>query len=210
MLARRAFLAGLGAAALGAAVPARAQEAQAQEAGGPRVIVVSRDRVLRESAAGRALRRAEQELSIAFQARVDAITAEIEAEEAEITQLRGEISREEFERRAARFDSKVRIARRRSQRRASELQQAVRAARERLSAALGPVLIALLKAEGAEIVLDADDVLVAAPTVNRTEAVIALFDAQIPAPEIVLPEEEALLPTEEELDAATFQPDSGE
>ncbi len=196
MRTRRAAIGALAAAFACGCLGVRAEE-------GPKVIVVSREQVLRESAAGRALREAERELGARFQAEVDAIKRGIDAEEAELTRLRGEIERGEFDRRAARFDRKVRIARRRSQRRAAELQQAVREARERLTAELAPILIELLRAEGASIVLDADQVLVAAPSVNMTDAVIALFDQRVEAPEIVLPEGPPLLPSERELDAAT-------
>lgn len=206
MLTRRTVLAGTVSAAwvgmLGAV--------HAQDRPKPAVIVVSRERVLRETKAGLQLRAAERELSADFQAQVDAVKAEIEAEEEEIATQRAELSRDEFERRAARFDRKVRIARRRSQRRAAELQQAVRAARDELIAALGPILIDVLRAEGAEIVLDADQVLIAAPTVNMTDAVIQLFDERVGAPALVLPDEEPLLPTAEELDAAVAEPGLGD
>jgi Skp family chaperone for outer membrane proteins len=186
---RRALIAGA-AACLVPALPG------AQEAASP-VIVVSRERVLRETRAGRALREAERELGAAFQARVDEVQRRLKAEEEELARLRGSLTREEFDRRAEAFDRRVRTARRRSQRQAAELQKAFREAREALTAALAPILVELLKREGASIVLDADQMLVAAPEVNRTEEVIALFDAEVEPPEVGLPEQEPLLPEED-------------
>ncbi len=200
-LSRRAALLGGLCAALGGP----GVRAEAGGGAGP-VLVVSRERVLRETRAGRALRQAERELTAAFQARVDAVKREIDAEEAELAQIRGQLTRAEFEARAQRFDAKVRITRRRSQRRAAELQRAVRLARERLTAELGPILIELLRAEGASIVLDADQILVAAPGVNKTDRVIALFDARVEPPEIRLPEAVPLRPSEAELDAMGAEP----
>ncbi|MGF1445925.1 MAG: OmpH family outer membrane protein [Pikeienuella sp.] len=204
-LSRRAALRCLACGVAGVLVPRQFHSAVAQgaEAVGPSVLVVSRARVLRETRAGRALRAAERELSTAFQARVDAVKTEIEAEEAELARLRPRLSRSEFERRAARFDRKVRITRRRSQRQAAELQRALRRAQDRLTAHLAPILIELLRTEGANVVLDADQILLASPSVNMTEKVIELFDARVETPVIDFAEPGPLLPTEAELEAAT-------
>lgn len=163
------------------------------------VIVVSRSRILRETKAGQALREAEVARSAEFQARVDAVKAQLEGEEQELAALRGRLSRDAFEARAKAFDTKVRLTRRASQRQTAELQRVFRRARERLNAALGPILIDVLRETGADIVLDADQILVAAPSVNMTDRVIQLYDARIPVPRIdALPEEPLLVEPETE------------
>lgn len=171
-----------------------ASAAPAAAEGPLRVIVVSRERILRDSRAGRELRESEHEMGSAFQARIDEVQRVLESEETELARLRGTLDAEEFRRRAEDFDRRIRTARRRSQREAAELQQAFRTARETLNDALGPILLEVLRADGASIVLDAEHILIAAPEVNRTEEVIRLFDARVPTPVIALGPARPLLP----------------
>ncbi|MEO0992996.1 MAG: hypothetical protein AAFX62_04215, partial [Pseudomonadota bacterium] len=77
---------------------------QDKEAAKASVLVVSRERVLRETEAGQALRAAERDRRVEFEASVDAVKALLEAEEAELAQQRGSLSRAEFDRRAKDFD----------------------------------------------------------------------------------------------------------
>lgn len=160
----------------------------AQEQSDPRILVVSRDRVLRETAASRALRETERSITEAFQTQVDNVKRALTAEEEELTRLRGELDREAFNARTEAFDLKVRTARRESQRHAAELQRAFQKGRDSLVAQLAPILIDVLRARGADIVLDADAILVAAPSVDVTDEVIRLFDERVPPPELTLPE----------------------
>ena len=186
---RRAML--VGALAALAAPGVRAQE---KDAPARRVLVVSRQKVLRETRAGRAVREAEAARTAAFQARVDEVKEALEAEEAELARLRGQIPRGEFKTRTEAFDRKVRHARRESQRRAAELQKAFREAREQVVSRLAPILIEVLRARDADIILDSEQILVAAPSVDVTEEVIALFDERVEPPEIDLAEPPPLLP----------------
>jgi len=177
-------LAGLVAAALLAACAAVAV-AVAQD--GPQVLVVSHQRVLEETRAAQALRAQEREARTAFQADVDAAKEALAAEEEELTRLRGSLDADEFERRTAAFDQRVRATRRQTQARAAALQTTFREARDALRAEIAPILIEILRARGAEIVLDADVILVAAPSVDVTEDVIARFDDRVAPPVIDLP-----------------------
>lgn len=184
---RRRALAALGAWAALAATPLGASE-------GLHVLVVSRARVLTETRAAQALREAEVRAGATLQARVDALKAELEIEEADLARVRAVLPQDAFEARAKNFDRKVRLARRESQRQAAQLQQVFRAARERLVAQLRPILAELLQSERADIVLDAGQVLLATPQADRTEQVIAIFDARVPPLELDLPELPPLLP----------------
>jgi len=148
------------------------------------VLVLSRDQVLRQGRAGQALSAAEERLTRAFQARVDAAKQALETEEAELARLRGSLPEAEFQRRTAAFDRKVRATRRESQRRAAELQTIFREEREKLNRALVPILIAVLKDRGADIVLDSREILVARPGTDITDEVIERFDASVEPPEI--------------------------
>lgn len=174
--ARCALVLGLALALLGP-IPVPAQPSTP-------ILVLSRDQVLHESRAGKALAAAEERLTRAFQERVDAAKKQFEAEEAELARLRGTLPEAEFEQRTAAFDRKVRATRRESQRRAAELQTIFRKEREKLNRALVPILIAVLKDHGADIVLDSREILVARPGADITAEVIERFDARVEPPEI--------------------------
>lgn len=158
------------------------------------VLVVSRGRILRETAAGKALRAAEARANAAFEARVEAAKTALEAREAELARLRRTAERTEFARLTEAFDRAVRATRRETQRQAAEMQTRFRAERDRLTAALAPVLIAVLKDRGADIILDADSILIARPGVDVTDEVIARFDAAVPPEPIELGPHPPLLP----------------
>lgn len=179
--------------------------AQDKEAAKATVLVVSRERVLRETEAGQALRAAERDRRVEFEASVDAVKALLEAEEAELAQQRGSLSRAEFDRRAKDFDRRVRNARRLSQRQAAELQRTFRLAREALVAELAPILIEILRLEGASLVLDTEQILIAAPSVDMTDKVIELFNDRVPLPVFTLPPLDPLLSEPQVLDADPLQ-----
>jgi len=182
---RRRLLAGLAAAI--ATGPVRAQPE-------PRLLVISRKRVLRETAAGRALTEAEAEIRDAFQDRVEAAKRALEAREAELARLRGTLPRSAFREQTEAFDRAVRSTRRATQRQAALMQKAIRQARERLASALPPILVAVLKDRGADVVLDTDAILVARPEADVTQEVIARFDAEVEPFGITLGDQPPLLP----------------
>lgn len=186
---RRRFLAGLAAAPLALLTSGLSR---AQEAPPRRVLVVSRRRIMRETEAARALREREETLSTAFEEELEAAKAALAARETELTRLRAELDADSFAALTEEFDRKVRMVRRRSQRRAAELQRAFRDARDALRGRIAPILIDLLRERGADIVLDAESILVAAPAVDVTEDVIARFDADVDPPALDLPEAEPL------------------
>lgn len=193
---RRALLVGA-AALVGSLGPAFAQS-------GPGIVVVSRERILRESVAARRLREAEARFTAQLQARIDATKQALAAEEAELARLRSELAETAFEARVAEFDSRVRLARRVAQERVTALQSAFQDARAAIVAAL-PVLIERLRVEsGAQIVLNADDVLAMDPSTDLTERAIALFDAHGPAP--ALPEIDFTAPLLPAADGAAKTP----
>ena len=142
------------------------------------IVVVTVERILRESQIGRELRQAEQSLATRLQARVDAAKAALEAEEVELTKLRVDLTGEEFEERATEFDRRIRLVRREAQERANVLQRAFQEARAALVAALPPVLEKLRVESGAAIVVSADQVLAARPGIDLTGRAIELLDAE--------------------------------
>ncbi len=174
---RRGLLAaGLGAAAL-AGGPALAQQA-------PEVVVVSRERILREAQAAHRLSAAEDEMTARLQGQIDETKVRFASEEEELARLRAELPASEFETRIADFDQRVRQARRVAQERAAALQKGFQDARAAIVAAL-PALIERLRVEaGARLVVNADQVLAADPSADLTDRAIALLDAEGPSPAI--------------------------
>lgn len=174
---RRGLLAvGLGTAAL-AGGPALAQQA-------PEVVVVSRERILREAEAAHRLRAAEDEMTARLQSQIDETKVRFASEEEELARLRAELPASEFETRIADFDQRVRQVRRVAQERAAALQKGFQDARAAIVAAL-PALIERLRVEaGARLVVNADQVLAADPSADLTDRAIALLDAEGPSPAI--------------------------
>lgn len=161
---------------------------------GDQILVVSRKRLLHETQHAQALSSAEIELTAELQRRVDAIKAELTAEEQELARLRGSLPRDEFDQRVATFDRRVRDERRRTQQHATNLQNALRTERLKLVESIGPLLEAVRVAKGAQLILNADQVLAVDHTTDVTAEVIAQFDAAVPPP--VIPDLDALAPVE--------------
>lgn len=160
------------------------------------ILTVSRKRLLNDTAHARALLKAEIELTAELQRWVDAIKAELSAEEQELARLRPTLDSEVFAARIAAFDRKVRRQRREAQKYVATLQNAFRAERRKLVEALGPLLEEAREARGASVILDIDQVLASDPEYDITDEVIVRFNTTVPPPEI--PELEVLAPAQED------------
>lgn len=160
---------------------------QAHENG---VLVVSRTRLLTETDAARQVRQAEADLRAALKVWVDASKEELAKRERELTDIRPDLPKEDFDLQAAAFDQQVRSVRRQSQGREAAIQQAFRAARNELLTGLYPILIDVLKSRQGAIIIDADQILLAIPQVDVTDEVIALYNQRVTTP--VLPDFEDL------------------
>lgn len=135
---------------------------------GQGLLVIDRQRLLTESAPALQLRALESRQRESLRTEMDRIRAELEAEEAEIAGLRGQIGREEFQTRVRAFDARVREARRATQKMGEGLQGEFETARRALAAALAPVLQDILKERDADIMVDISSVLAARPGVDVT------------------------------------------
>ncbi len=158
------------------------------------ILMVSRKRLLNDTTHARALLKAEIELTSELQRRIDAIKAELTAEEQELTRLRPTLDREVFAARVAAFDRNVRRQRRAAQKQAAALQSAFRAERLKLVEALDPLLEEVREANGASAILNSDQVLASDPALDVTEEVIARFNATVPPP--VVPDLEVITPAQ--------------
>jgi len=146
------------------------------------ILIVSRKRLLNDTAHARALLKAETELTAELQLQVDAIKAELTVEEQELARLRPTLDREVFAARVAVFDRKVRRQRRAAQKYAAALQNAFRAERMKLVEALGPLLEGVREVHGASVILNSDQVLASDLALDVTDEVIARFNVTVPPP----------------------------
>lgn len=149
-----------------------------------KILVVSRDRVLRDSVMARRLSEAERQMTRQLQASVDAAKAQLAEEEAQLTQLRTELDDEAFDARAQDFDRRIRSVRREAQERASFVQRGFQEARAAIVNALPALIDRVRREEGAAIVLNAEQVLSMQDGIDRTDMVIQLLDTEGPRPPI--------------------------
>ncbi len=147
-----------------------------------RVIVVDWRDALSQSRIGRALVALEAEERRAARDQLDALKAELEAQESALAAARDGLeddaqARAQFDARVRAFDQRVRRARRSAQEISSSMQQRFTAARAALEDQARPVLEELMRERGADIALDADRALLWTPEVDATQALIGLLDA---------------------------------
>lgn len=177
----RALLIAAAAAVAAVVVPAPpgavAQDQTAAAGAAQPILIVDKERVLRESAAWRALAEAEQAELAALRAEADALQLELETEENVIAGLRDSLNKDDFDERVRAFDTRVRSVRVSMQTKSGELNKRFGEAQRRLADALSPVLQGLIADSGATLILDARDVLAARPGADRTEEALARFDA---------------------------------
>ncbi|MEM7670594.1 MAG: OmpH family outer membrane protein [Pseudomonadota bacterium] len=165
----------------------------AQQASGD-VLVVSRTRILSETEPAKDLRARETALRSDFRNWVQNQQRLLDAEERELTELRDDLPKEEFEVRTTSFDQRVRAVRRETQAHEATIQGAFREARKTLLTSLYPILIDVLKLYDASVIIDADQILIAAPEADVTDEVIARYNQQVDL---------LALPAFDDLDATT-------
>lgn len=143
------------------------------------ILTVDQDRLYAASAWGR---RAQAELearSRALQAENERIAAELEDEDAALTELRKSLPADEFRARADAFDERVQRLRRDRDAAGRALIDDADADRVRFLEAVLPVFTAMMAERGAVVVLDRRTVFLGADSVDVTAAMIARIDAEV-------------------------------
>lgn len=162
-----------------AAVAAFAQETPAPM---PRpespFLLISQERILTDSATGKALLAEEDRQRDTMRAEARALDASFEAEERQLTEQRPTLKPEEFRTLSDAFDERVVKARRDQDERANALAQEFDQRRRQFYARVAPILVMLMDRYGARAIFDENSVLLADQTLNITGAVIAELDAQ--------------------------------
>jgi Skp family chaperone for outer membrane proteins len=108
-----------------------------------------------------------------------AIETELIAEERALIDQRAALPPDEFAPLAEAFDAKVERIRTEQDRKGRALQVQFEEARQRFLSEVGPVLTDLLRARGAQVLLDRGAVLISVEGVDITAAAIAAIDARL-------------------------------
>lgn len=164
------------------------------------ILTVDQEALWRGSAWGR---RAQADLEAegeVIAAENDRIAAELEAEDAALTDLRKTLRPDEFRARADAFDDRVQQVRRDRDAAAAALRARVGEERKAFLDAALPVFSGIMAERGAVVVLDRATVFLSADAIDITAALIARVDAQVGAgPAAAAP---AAPPSPETTDAA--------
>lgn len=170
-------------AALGLALGlglASAAPAQTPQQGGVRVL--NQDRLLRDSALGRAVLEELRAAEVALERENQALVEQLSAEERALTELRPTLSLEEFRARAEAFDRRVEAVRAERARLSRELGLRYEAEAQRFFATALPVLTDLMAEQGIVAILSPEAVILGADWLDITEQVIERLDRSTAAP----------------------------
>jgi Skp family chaperone for outer membrane proteins len=145
----------------------------------PPVLTIDADRLLAESAFGRALA---AEVDTAARALADEnrrIEADLLAEEGDLTERRGMMSPDEFRPMADAFDEKVQRLRADQDEKERALADLREEGRQRFFREAVPVLSEIVREQGALVLLDRRDVFLSADAIDITDVAIARIDAAV-------------------------------
>lgn len=143
------------------------------------VATLDQEALFLDSAFGRRVTRELERDRDALSAENRAIEADLIDEERALIDRRAELPPAEFAPLAEAFDTKVERIRMEQDRKGRALQLQFEEARQRFLSEIGPVLTDLLRARGAQVLLDRAAVLIAVEGVDITAAAIAAIDARL-------------------------------
>lgn len=171
---------GTGPAFLSSPSPVRAQALLPQEAA-PNlgIVLLDQERFFAASAYGQSVRARIEAATQELETENREIEAALTAEEQELTELRATMPRTEFSVLAEDFDSRVEAIRTEQEAKARALEGALAQARQTFFEEALPVLLEIVASRGAAVILDHRSVLLAADSVDITDAAIAAVDAAL-------------------------------
>jgi Skp family chaperone for outer membrane proteins len=159
---------------------AGAQQAQLELP--PPVLTIDADRLLAESALGRALNDEVEEAARRLAEQNRRIEADLLAEERALTERRSMMSPDEFRPMADAFDEKVQRLRAEQDEKERALVELREDGRQRFFQQAVPILSEIVRERGALVLLDRRDVFLSADAIDITDAAIAGLDATGAAP----------------------------
>jgi Skp family chaperone for outer membrane proteins len=149
----------------------------------PPVLTIDADRLLAESALGRALNAQVEDSARRLAEENRRIEAELLAEERALTERRSMMSPDEFRPLADAFDEKVQRLRAEQDEKERALIALREDGRQRFFQQAVPILSEIVRERGALVLLDRRDVFLSADAIDITDAAIADLDAAGAAPE---------------------------
>lgn len=169
------------AASAGLIGPARAQSGfeigRAEDGISSPILTLDTDRLLNDSAAGRAIDQELAEKSAALAAENRRIEADLTDEEKDLSARRASLSSEVFRAEAAAFDEKVNRIRAEQDAKLRDLQARSEAARRTILEAANPVLALIMQETGAVAILENGSVIASLQTIDITDLAIRRLDA---------------------------------
>lgn len=145
------------------------------------ILTLDTERLLTESAAGRAIDDDLAEKSAALATENRRIEAELTAEEKDLSDRRAKLTSEVFKAEATAFDEKVKRIRGEQDAKLLRLQQASEQARRSILQAANPVLASIMQDTGAVAILEKGSVIAALQTIDVTDLAIERLDEAIAA-----------------------------
>ncbi len=186
---RACFVACIGAAAFLPAAPVLAQQSlgfslgetvsSGQKNSAIALRTIDDERFFRESEFGQRVAQEIDAASRALEAENDQLLAELTAREAELTELRAEMSVEEFRGAANVFDQQAETIRRTQAEKRQRLVQFEESERRRFFSGTAEVLREVLQAVGGQVLIDARAVIIGVPGIDMTDDAISAMDAAI-------------------------------
>jgi Skp family chaperone for outer membrane proteins len=153
----------------------------------PKIVVIDRGALLQVSKVGRDIARQLQALTNQTRSSLEAQQKSLAAEGQSLRQQVAMLSADARKQKEDAFNAKARNAQEGAERRQMQVQQAAGAAQQAVAKALEPVIDDIVKARGANMVIDKSAVIYATSNAfDITGEAIAKLDAQMPAYKVVL------------------------
>jgi len=150
--------------------------ATAQDIRSP-ILTIDSERLYRGSAFGQRVVKDIEVQTSALSEENRILEEQLETEEQELTDQRGEMAPEDFRNLADAFDARVQSIRRDREAKSRAIAAQLEENRDRFLNAAAPVLEAIMREAGAAVILERRSVFVSANAIDITEAAIARIDA---------------------------------
>ena len=166
--------------------PAAAAAAAAAGPPVPRVVVIDRNFIMQRSAAGKDMVAQTQSLSKAAETQFRTEEQQLQTEATQLQQQLAILAADVREKREKDFIAKQQAFQSRVQQRQQEIQAGFNKAARQLEVALEPILQAIMKERGANMVLDRQSVIIASVDIDVTPAAVQRLDKALPRVKVEL------------------------
>lgn len=158
------------------------------------VIVIDRQHVMQESAAARSVEEQIDGYREVYRHRFAELEEELRSIEAELGELRGTLTPEEFHERQRAFERRIADAQREAQIGRNELDRGYDGAMDKINETLLDLIIGIAQEHGADLVLDQSVAIVSSRSLDFTDLALERLDAALDWVDVVLPNQPASSP----------------